>query len=51
MRRPAEPEELVGAALFLASPASDYVTGITLFVDGGFSAGGWWEPDEVLRKL
>lgn len=51
MRRPAEPEELVGAALFLASPASDYVTGITLFVDGGFSAGGWWEPDEVLRQL
>lgn len=33
------PEDLWGAALFLASRASDYVTGQTLFVDGGFSAG------------
>jgi NAD(P)-dependent dehydrogenase (short-subunit alcohol dehydrogenase family) len=34
----AEPEDLVGAALFLASPASDFVTGHTLFVDGGWHA-------------
>lgn len=33
-----EPEELVGAAVFFASAASDYVTGQVLFVDGGFSA-------------
>ncbi|RPH62280.1 MAG: SDR family oxidoreductase, partial [Burkholderiales bacterium] len=32
-------DDLSGAALFLASPASDYVTGQVLFVDGGFSAG------------
>jgi gluconate 5-dehydrogenase len=32
------PGELAGAALFLASPASDYVTGITLPVDGGLNA-------------
>ena len=30
-------EELAGAAVFLASTASDYVTGQTLYVDGGFS--------------
>jgi 2-deoxy-D-gluconate 3-dehydrogenase len=34
----AEPEDLVGAAIFLASAASDFVTGHTLFVDGGWHA-------------
>jgi NAD(P)-dependent dehydrogenase (short-subunit alcohol dehydrogenase family) len=33
-----QPEDVVGAALFLASPASDYVTGSVLVVDGGLSA-------------
>ncbi len=36
----AEPSDLVGAALFLASPASDFVSGHTLFVDGGWHAAG-----------
>ena len=31
-------EDLVGPAIFLASPASDYVTGQLLYVDGGFTA-------------
>ena len=33
-----EPDELVGAALWLASDASRFVTGIVVPVDGGFSA-------------
>ena len=34
----AEPSDLVGAAIFLACAASDFVTGHTLFVDGGWHA-------------
>ena len=33
----AQPSDLLGAAVFLASGASDFVTGQTLFVDGGFT--------------
>ena len=38
MRRFGETSELVGAAIFLASGASTFVTGSELVVDGGFSA-------------
>jgi gluconate 5-dehydrogenase len=31
------PPEIAGLAVFLASPASDYVTGQILFIDGGMS--------------
>jgi NAD(P)-dependent dehydrogenase (short-subunit alcohol dehydrogenase family) len=36
--RNGEPQDFAGAAVFLASRASDYVTGQVIFVDGGFSA-------------
>jgi NAD(P)-dependent dehydrogenase (short-subunit alcohol dehydrogenase family) len=38
-KRNGEPRDLWGTVLFLASRASDYVTGQTIFVDGGYSAG------------
>jgi len=37
--RNGELPDLAGTAVYLASRASDYVTGQTIFVDGGFSAG------------
>lgn len=38
MGRIGQPQDLVGAVIFLAGPASDFVTGIVLRVDGGASA-------------
>lgn len=35
-----EPEVLAGIAVFLASPTSDYLTGVAIPVDGGFSIKG-----------
>lgn len=37
-RRWGRPEEIASAVVFLAAPASGYVNGITLTVDGGLSA-------------
>lgn len=38
-RRMAEPHELTGIALYLASPASDFTTGATFLIDGGQAVG------------
>jgi NAD(P)-dependent dehydrogenase (short-subunit alcohol dehydrogenase family) len=41
------PEDIAGAAVFLASDLAGYVTGITLHVDGGtHAAGGWYRDTE-----
>ena len=45
-KRIGEPEDIARAVVWLASDASDYVNGVTLFVDGGmtlypeFASGG-----------
>ena len=39
LRRIGEPHEIAGAAVFLASPASTYVTGQAIIVDGGSTTG------------
>ena len=40
MNRMARPEDCVGSAIFLAAPASDFVTGNIIYPDGGFVAVG-----------
>jgi meso-butanediol dehydrogenase / (S,S)-butanediol dehydrogenase / diacetyl reductase len=42
--RPAEPEEVVEAALFLASDRASYITGTDIAVDGGMT-GILWSAD------
>ena len=41
MGRPAEPEDVAKAILFLASDDASFITGITLPVDGGWLAYGY----------
>jgi len=42
MHRPGHPAELVGTALLLASAAGSYISGQTIYVDGGITAGSRW---------
>jgi 3-oxoacyl-[acyl-carrier protein] reductase len=42
LARPGTVEEMASAVLFFAAPESSYITGQTLCVDGGWSAGGFF---------
>ena len=47
MPRWGKPEDMAGAALFLASPLAGWVTGTTLHVDGGaLAAAGWYRDPQ-----
>ena len=51
MRRPGEPEEILGVVILLASDASSYISGSNYVVDGGCLAGGMpWEFDSAFRN-
>ncbi len=39
LKRMAEPDEIMGLALFLASPAANYITGAQMVIDGGATLG------------
>jgi gluconate 5-dehydrogenase len=45
-QRLGQPDDMVGTALFLASSAAAFVTGQTIYVDGGFTAGWAWPIPE-----
>lgn len=47
--RPGTPEDIARAALFLASPLAEWITGAVLSVDGGSSTGRTWLPFSTPR--
>jgi NAD(P)-dependent dehydrogenase (short-subunit alcohol dehydrogenase family) len=52
LRRVGETKDIVGAALYLASPAADFTSGAVLVVDGGYSIGaGVAQMQKGLEKL
>ncbi|MDA0336076.1 MAG: glucose 1-dehydrogenase [bacterium] len=44
------PQDMVGTVAFLASAASDYVTGQCIYIDGGFMAGDNWPLPAAAAK-
>ena len=46
-RRLGQPDDMIGTAIFLAAPASAFMTGQILYVDGGFTAGWAWPIPDV----
>jgi NAD(P)-dependent dehydrogenase (short-subunit alcohol dehydrogenase family) len=46
LQRIGEPDEIAGAAVFLASPAGSFTTGQTIVIDGGTTAGSVISHDD-----
>ncbi len=46
LKRIGEPDEIAGAAVFLASPAGSFMTGQSIVIDGGVLAGAPVSPDD-----
>lgn len=47
LKRPGYPEELIGTLLLLASEAGSFITGQTMYVEGGWLAGTPWSEPRV----
>ena len=46
LQRIGEPDEIAGAAVFLAAPSGSFTTGRTFVIDGGITAGSVADPDD-----
>jgi NAD(P)-dependent dehydrogenase (short-subunit alcohol dehydrogenase family) len=51
LKRPATPEDIAGTALFLASPDAAYVTGVNVFVDGGWELSGYPDLRPMIERI
>ncbi|MDO9337133.1 MAG: SDR family NAD(P)-dependent oxidoreductase [Caulobacter sp.] len=53
IQRPGEADDIAQAALYLAGPASGFVTGTHIVVDGGMLVGprSSWDPEEQGRRI
>jgi NAD(P)-dependent dehydrogenase (short-subunit alcohol dehydrogenase family) len=47
LRRPGYPDELIGCLLLLASDAGSFITGQTMYIEGGWLAGTPWSEPRV----